>query len=392
MTCEKQQKVIFAGLLFFLSLFIVFVVRAGKKANGNTIFTDRVFGLRMSHSVHVNKVAIDCADCHIDAYKSKKSYDLLIPSNSICKKCHPEAICNGKFEGVCLKCHSKTPQSIISIRIKHQKNVEVFFNHEKHTKKSSCISCHQIDNESGDISLPDMKKCISCHIHDEQYKAGHCSICHFTEKGGTLMKKLNNGALLEPPQWMKGIGHTQDWYKKHKVSAGLDPDLCAICHQNSDCDKCHAGSGKTRPTLIHPEDWMEMHSIASLSGDLRCSACHSLQNFCLPCHRKSAVAWDSPAHTGVSAGSLYHPDDWYAFPSSDKKSSHGFWARKSISSCVACHTENDCMSCHSAPVGGFNPHPPHSEWMNKCHVLFSKNPSTCYKCHKPNSPVLELCK
>jgi hypothetical protein len=57
---------------------------------------------------------------------------------------------------------------------------------------------------------------------------------------------------------------------------------------------------------------------------------------------------------------------------------HGQAARQNLESCVACHAERDCLTCHSA-LGGrrFNPHGPDFDAAR----LREKNPQMCSACH-----------
>lgn len=57
---------------------------------------------------------------------------------------------------------------------------------------------------------------------------------------------------------------------------------------------------------------------------------------------------------------------------------HGQAARQSLESCVACHTERDCLTCHSA-LGGrrFSPHGPGFDPER----LRKKNIEVCTACH-----------
>jgi hypothetical protein len=57
---------------------------------------------------------------------------------------------------------------------------------------------------------------------------------------------------------------------------------------------------------------------------------------------------------------------------------HGQAARQNLESCVACHAESDCLTCHSA-LGGrrFNPHGPGFD----PETLKRKNSQACTVCH-----------
>ena len=61
-------------------------------------------------------------------------------------------------------------------------------------------------------------------------------------------------------------------------------------------------------------------------------------------------------------------------------------ARQNLESCVACHAERDCLTCHSAQGGRrFNPHGPGFDPV----TLQRKNSQACTACHGariPSSP------
>jgi hypothetical protein len=59
---------------------------------------------------------------------------------------------------------------------------------------------------------------------------------------------------------------------------------------------------------------------------------------------------------------------------------HGPAARQSLESCVSCHAERDCMTCHATAVQGgrnFNPHGPGFD----AERLRKRNPQMCSACH-----------
>jgi hypothetical protein len=57
---------------------------------------------------------------------------------------------------------------------------------------------------------------------------------------------------------------------------------------------------------------------------------------------------------------------------------HGQAARQNLESCVACHAERDCLTCHSAQGGRrFNPHGPGFD----PETMRRKNSQACTVCH-----------
>jgi len=58
---------------------------------------------------------------------------------------------------------------------------------------------------------------------------------------------------------------------------------------------------------------------------------------------------------------------------------HGQTARQNLESCVSCHTERDCLACHSAVCGRrFNPQGPDFA----AERLARKNPEMYLACHR----------
>jgi Doubled CXXCH motif (Paired_CXXCH_1) len=116
----------------------------------------------------------------------------------------------------------------------------------------------------------------------------------------------------------------------------------------------------------HPP-YRTSHPAAAYSRESSCSDCHNQGQFCANCHLKAGLV--SP---GQLRGRGYH----------DAKQSfllnHGQAARQNLESCVSCHSERDCLTCHSAAGGRrFNPHGPGFD----PGTLRRKNPSMCTACH-----------
>ncbi|MBW2261681.1 MAG: hypothetical protein JRG91_06875 [Deltaproteobacteria bacterium] len=343
-------------------------------------------GIEAHHETHVVEKSIGCAACHEEAPTSSSSKDLLLPSSDACLACHPEATCTGPLTGACRSCHASAPRSILSARFEHAGKAAIRFDHEKHTPwmKGGCTACHSLDPARPDDRnplLPSMQACIECHPHDKAFASDLCVPCHVKTKKGTLAL-APAGKTLTPPAWMHGADHDGAWVLTHAPAAATRPGLCAACHTDRDCAACHAG--KVKPESIHPGDWLNFHPVSANLGELRCSACHSYQAFCLTCHRKAGVAWDSPSTLGVPAGNVFHPPGWYSLGGPSK---HSVQARKNLSSCVSCHTESDCITCHSSSsTFSVSPHPSPGLWLDKCRLLAKKNPTSCLKCH-PSVPL-----
>jgi hypothetical protein len=88
--------------------------------------------------------------------------------------------------------------------------------------------------------------------------------------------------------------------------------------------------------------------------------------FCASCHAGAGLS------AGGELGAGYHDAKRFFV------AGHGQAARQNLESCVACHVERNCLSCHSA-LGGrrFNPHGPGFDPAR----LQRKNPEVCTACH-----------
>lgn len=398
MKCNIKGKEVLIAVVIAICIFSFSICVVCKNIfGGDGFYRYRTEGIRVLHTLHYYGKGLRCESCHKGSSQSGVSADFLLPDREVCKQCHGGYQWKGELTEKCKACHKQAPEPYLFLKAEHKKNVEIVFSHARHvsgkSEKNSCVSCHKLSRgKKLDIksdlkpSIPSMRDCLLCH--KKEYKTVNCRRCHFTNKDGTMKKRLPDGRLFSPPKWMAGIEHSTQWIGGHAVYGANYSNLCAACHTEKDCDSCHKGSGEKRPEKFHEDDWMEIHPFRVSSGELRCGSCHNYQHFCLTCHRRSGVAWDSPEEVHIPSGSTFHPEGWYSYQG---KSVHAEEAKRSIESCVSCHTESYCMKCHSAPFKKFSPHPPSPVWKVKCKNLYSKNPEVCFKCHS-KSLVPDYCK
>ncbi len=213
----------------------------------------------------------------------------------------------------------------------------------------------------GAASRRDITACTTCHT------AESCVACHrSTPAVARLLPAAGPG---------RGAGarivrtrptsHNPGFADSHGPMASATPASCSACHARTECLDCHrpnaGGSGS-----YHPAGFLTRHPASAYNRQSDCTECHNQAEFCASCHVQAGLR-----STGT-IGPGYH-DAASAF-----LVGHGVAARQSIESCVTCHTERDCLQCHSAQGGRrFNPHGPGFDPER----LRRRNPQTCAACH-----------
>ncbi len=209
--------------------------------------------------------------------------------------------------------------------------------------------------------------CATCHTRES------CLTCH----AGTVRV----AAAMHPAGPDRGAGavivrrrppsHGTDFVRRHKVSAATAAATCASCHTRSDCLECHRPDA-ARASGYHPVGFLARHPAAAYNRETSCGDCHNTAGFCTSCHVRAGVVARGRLRSG------YH-DASAAFIVG-----HGPAARQNLESCVSCHVERDCLTCHSA-VGGrhFDPHGPGFD-PNR---MIRKNPEMCTACHGRSIPT-----
>ena len=99
---------------------------------------------------------------------------------------------------------------------------------------------------------------------------------------------------------------------------------------------------------------------------VECATCHNPEAFCRDCHSVQGFATGGRIDTGFHAGK-----PTFVF-------GHGVAARQGLESCATCHSQKDCLLCHSG-LGGrrINPHGNDLD----LEKLKAKNPVICLACH-----------
>jgi hypothetical protein len=164
--------------------------------------------------------------------------------------------------------------------------------------------------------------------------------------------------------------------RAHGTQAATNRSSCTTCHTRDSCALCHertaladvrpngepalAASPALRDTVwrvsraanpsarFHPPTFMLRHSSSAYSRRLECANCHDVRVFCRDCHTQSGLS-TATASTRLR-GSFHDAEPLWLLR-------HARAARQGLESCTACHSQRDCLQCHSQlGVFGVNPH------------------------------------
>jgi hypothetical protein len=229
--------------------------------------------------------------------------------------------------------------------------------------------------------------CATCHAR------ASCTVCHVGSSPNAVAKLATAGAgraagvriVREPPP-----GHTREFMTdRHGADASNRPAMCETCHARATCLECHRPVGERFPVArqsstsqaaaarrvdgarrsgFHPAAFLTRHPSSAYSRDADCSDCHNRAQFCQACHQQSGLV------ANARLGRVGYHDVFRGF-----SLGHGQAARQNLESCVSCHAERDCTTCHSSVGGGFR-FSPHGPGFNPSRMR-EKNPSLCLACH-----------
>ncbi len=393
--------------------------------------------LDFSHPAHAGDVAreggepVECADCHVAEAGPRMAVVPLEPAR--CLTCHGddpgehvEASTN------CTRCHlplarsesGETRVGVMSRPVDHDA-ADFLAAHAPEGRRAvnrcatchvqeRCVSCHvdprldaiqALPAAPADWRLPAMDarypvpishddpaferlhgtplpaaaECSTCHTRND------CAACHLAPLPSPANELLPRPASSAPaaverpdtprvvrPNGGPGVGlegrlpgsHESPFFlAAHPTIAAAAAESCASCHTQSYCAACHDAP---RAPGYHPPNFVTRHAAAVGSQAMECSNCHNTQAFCQQCHVEMGFGAQG------RLGSGYHDAEplWLL--------RHGQGARQGLEQCASCHTQRDCLQCHSQ-FGAFkvNPHGPDFDPVR----ARERNPWICSACH-----------
>jgi hypothetical protein len=178
-------------------------------------------------------------------------------------------------------------------------------------------------------------------------------------------------ASQNPPARVVRV-HDIGFRNAHGAQAAAGTLTCSGCHAQRFCSDCHAGEGRRR---FHPANFEARHAADAYGRENECNSCHNAEVFCRGCHRASGLASNGRLNVAFHTAQ----PEWLL--------QHGRAARQGLASCITCHKQSDCLTCHSTTGWGINPHGP---GFDAARMAKSAAP-TCLRCHlqiptAPRSP------
>jgi hypothetical protein len=218
-----------------------------------------------------------------------------------------------------------------------------------------------VDFEREHGTLSEERSCTTCHTRDD------CSSCHLPPLPETAVRLPDRGSVVAPGAGLTAdapASHASPFFQAdHSALAASDGADCATCHTTAYCVACHEAP---RQPSFHPIGYVASHPADAWNGTAECANCHDTGAFCRGCHLESGLG--AVGRLGLG----YHDAEplWLL--------RHGQGARQALESCASCHTQQECLQCHST-LGAFkvNPHGPGFD----AGQAWEKNPRTCFACH-----------
>ncbi len=295
-------------------------------------FASRGHGKQAGSSGGTFEVSAACATCH---------------ARDFCIQCHVNAPEVPVIQALAVDPRSTAVKAKLEAPADHH-DPEFLFRHggPAHKSPGTCATCHT------------QESCLTCHI-------GKPASVRVLPVAGPGRGEGASTERVRPPS------HGKDFSEIHGPVADARPQSCEGCHVRPQCLDCHRPNPADQTPGYHPAGFLSRHPSAAYTRETSCSDCHNTGQFCSDCHVKAGLSAQ-----GALNGGYHDAKQFFTL-------NHGQAARQNLESCVTCHAERDCLTCHSV-VGGrrFNPHGPGFDPQ----TLRRKNSQACTVCHGAEIP------
>ena len=270
-----------------------------------------------------------------------------------CATCHAREFCAA--------CHVDAPElTVIQALEPDTRSLAL-----RHVLKAPAThTVKDFESRHGTLAGRNRASCRSCHTQES------CLTCHRVEAPAAVRALYHAGPGRAPggqTALRKPASHTAGWKTQHGPAAAAAMRTCTSCHARVECLICHQPDPARRGSY-HPAAYLTRHPADAYTRSSSCTDCHNTGEFCQTCHKQGGLA----ARRTLIGAAGYHDGNRQFFLG------HGQAARQALESCVSCHVERDCLTCHSVVKGrSFNPHGPGFDPER----MLRKNPQLCTACH-----------
>lgn len=278
--------------------------------------------------------------------------------SSSCATCHARNYCSA--------CHVNAPETPAIMALQRDPRARAVAVKPSYPEPASHRTAGFVTTHGRGLSPSDAKRdCTTCHAQES------CAACHLAAPRTVQAIPAWNRSIDRAPgvrvERRRPLAHGADFTDGHGALAASSAQRCAGCHTLEQCTQCHRPNASAQAGY-HPGDYLARHPVSAYGQETSCADCHNTSQFCQDCHARSGLV--SRAALGTR-GSFHDAKGAFI-------AGHGVAARQSLESCVSCHAERDCLTCHAA-IGGrrFNPHGPDFD----AERLRKKNSQMCTACH-----------
>lgn len=378
-----------------------------------------VTNLVFDHPTHISRVAatdgaaLDCAQCHTPAGGTRMTIERI--QTEVCFACHGHPARDHYVDAPCATCHEAfvrselPPARLPTLPLPDDHRIPGFLAEghgvgaQAHTQRCAvchtqerCTSCHVNAQDVPEIAaipaapaqwvLPQYAvnypvpashltpqwlerhgpaasraQCATCHTRED------CTACHVPPGPDVIAAFPARADVVAPgavTERQMPLSHASRWFdREHAAIASAQPGSCQACHQQRFCTDCHE---KPANPTYHPRNFAAQHSSQAYGRRMECSTCHEVRTFCRSCHIQMGMQTEGRLTVG------FHDAEplWLL--------RHARAARQGLESCTSCHTQRDCMQCHTE-IGAFqiSPHGPNFN----ARRAQQRNPVICFACH-----------
>lgn len=292
-------------------------------------------GAQARHTTGGAVVAQSCSTCH---------------ARDFCAACHVNAP-----ETATIQALAPDPRSLVLPR---------------QLKAPATHAAKSFETQHGTLAGRTGAGCATCHTRES------CTTCHRVQAPASALALSPAGpgrAAGAATALRLPASHIPGWKLQHGPSASAAMRSCTTCHARDYCLTCHKPDPARRGSY-HPATYLTRHPADAYTRSTSCADCHNTGQFCQACHQQSGLT----ARRTLMGAAGYHDGNRQFFVG------HGQAARQALESCVSCHVERDCLTCHSVVRGrSFNPHGPGFDPVQ----MLKKNPQLCMACHGTAIPT-----